>query len=80
MSGVRPGRNETLDQATLCIKIRGRCAIAFEVAPEAQRQLCEEIGRMAHSIIRGLSNHEEDGPKYHVTVYPIRLREEGIDA
>ena len=70
---VRPGRNETVDQATLCLEIRGRWAIAFEIAPEAQRLLCEEIGRAIPGIMRSLKNYQDYGAQYHAVVYPVEV-------
>lgn len=70
----RPGRNETLDHATLGLEIKGQWAGVFEMAPEAQRLLCEEIGRAIPGIMRCLKNYESHNTEYTAIVYPVRLQ------
>lgn len=71
---MRLGRNEQVDKAILALEIRGRWAIAFEMAPEAQRRLCEEIARIIPSIMRSLKNYADYGASYTAAVYPVEVR------
>jgi len=70
---VRPGRDETVDRATLCLVLRGPWATAFERAPEAQRLLADEIARAIPGIMRSLKNYDDYDREYTAVVYPVKL-------
>lgn len=71
---MRPGRNEQVDKASLALEIRGRWAVAFEMAPEAQRLLCEEIGRAIPGILRSLGDYADYDAQYYAVVYPVEVK------